>query len=215
MWELVTGIGLAAAAGLNAYIPLLLLGLLARYSDLVALPESWQWLTGGWTLGILALLLAVEFVADKIPAVDHVNDILQTVVRPTAGGLVFGAGSGAQTAAVTDPGEFFTSHQWVPVACGLAVALAVHGAKALARPVVNTMTGGVGAPVVSTAEDVTSASLSVAALLLPALVLVLLGAVGYGAWTVLRRRRARAAAPETAPPPGGGAQRAGGSAEQG
>ncbi len=43
---------------------------------------------------ILAVLLAVEMVADKVPVVDHVNDVVQTVVRPTAGGLAFGAGSG-------------------------------------------------------------------------------------------------------------------------
>ena len=57
-------------------------------------------------MAIVAVLLAVEVVADKIPALDSVNDVIQTFVRPTAGGIVFGAGTASQTAAVTDPGAF-------------------------------------------------------------------------------------------------------------
>ncbi|HEU4422133.1 MAG TPA: DUF4126 domain-containing protein [Pilimelia sp.] len=198
MLELLTGTGLAASAGLNAYIPLLALGLLARYSDLVELPSGWQWLSNGWVISIFALLLAIEFVADKVPVVDHVNDVLQTAVRPASGGLVFGAGSSAQTATVSDPGEFFTSSQWIPVAAGVLIALAVHAMKAVTRPVVNVTTAGAGAPVVSTAEDLTSAVMSVVAILLPVLVLIMLLAMLAGfIWLWRRRsrrRRERAAA---------------------
>ncbi|MDT5055015.1 MAG: hypothetical protein QOF66_3381 [Mycobacterium sp.] len=68
--ELRTGFGLATAAGLNAYIPLLALGLLSRFTDLVTLPHGWAWLENGWVMTIVAALLAVEIVADKIPALD-------------------------------------------------------------------------------------------------------------------------------------------------
>ncbi len=102
--EVLTGFGLASAAGLNAYIPLLALGLLARFTDLVALPPGWAWLDNGWVMAIVAALLAVEVVADKVPALDSINDTVQTLVRPTAGGIVFGSGTAAQTAAVADPG---------------------------------------------------------------------------------------------------------------
>ena len=54
---------------------------------------------------IVAVLLVVEIVADKIPALDSVNDAIQTFVRPTSGGIVFGSGTAAQTHAVTDPGR--------------------------------------------------------------------------------------------------------------
>ena len=74
-------------------------------SDLIDLPAGWEWLSNGWVMVILALLLAVEVVADKVPVVDHVNDMVQTVVRPTAGGLAFGAGSSSETVTVTDPGS--------------------------------------------------------------------------------------------------------------
>jgi len=188
---MLTGTGLAASAGLNAYIPLVTMGLLARYTDTIELPGGWQWLSNGWVIGILAVLLAVEMVADKIPVVDHVNDVVQTVVRPTAGGLAFGAGSASETVTVADPGAFFGSHQWVPVAAGVVIALCVHGVKAAARPVVNATTAGVGAPVASTAEDFGSVVLSLLAILLPVLVLLGLVVLVLGGWWSIRRRRTR------------------------
>ncbi|SCE95613.1 protein of unknown function [Micromonospora coriariae] len=198
MLEVLTGTGLAASAGLNAYIPLLTLGLLARYTDLIDLPSGWTWLGNGWVVAILALLLAVEMVADKVPVVDHVNDVVQTVVRPTAGGLAFGAGSSSETVTVTDPGSFFSSHQWVPVVTGVLLAFGVHLLKSAARPVVNATTAGFGAPVASTAEDATSVVVSLVAIILPVLVLAfLLGLVAFVYWFLRRRserRREREAA---------------------
>ena len=123
--ELLTGFGLATAAGLNAYIPLLALGLLSRFTDLVTLPHGWAWLENGWVMTIVAALLVIEIVADKIPALDSINDTVQTFVRPTAGGIVFGSGTAAQTSAVTDPGAFAQSGQWIPVAIGVVTALVV------------------------------------------------------------------------------------------
>jgi hypothetical protein len=188
--EVLTGTGLAASAGLNAYIPLLIMGLMARFTEAIDLPSGWQWLSNGWVIAILALLLAIEVVADKVPMVDHVNDVVQTVIRPTAGGIVFGAGSSSQTATVTDPGSFFSSHQWVPIAAGVLVALCVHGVKAATRPVVNATTAGFGAPVASTAEDLGSIVMSLLAILLPVLVLLgLVLLVGTAIWALRRRRR--------------------------
>jgi len=191
--EALTGTGLAASAGLNAYIPLMVMGLLARYTDVVDLPHGWAWLSNGWVLVILGILLAVEVVADKVPVVDHMNDVVQTVVRPTAGGLAFGAGSGAQTVTVSNPGSFFGSHQWVPVAAGVLIALCVHGVKAAARPVVNVSTAGFGAPIVSTIEDFGSALMSVLAILMPILVLVGIALFAWLAIVVVRRRRRKRA----------------------
>lgn len=192
--ELLTGLGLASAAGLNAYIPLLAMGLLARFTELVNLPPGWAWLENGWVMVIVAVLLMVEVVADKIPALDSVNDAIQTVVRPTAGGIVFGAGTASQTAAVADPGAFVTSGQWVPIAIGVVVALVMHLTKTAIRPVANVATAGLAAPVLSTVEDVTSVGLVFAAILLPVLVLVGLVLIAWAAFALWRRRRRRAAA---------------------
>lgn len=190
MLELATGSGLAMAAGLNAWIPLMLLGLLSRFTDLVELPGAWSWLENPWVLGILAVLLVVEVVADKIPVVDNINDVVQTVIRPTAGGIAFGAGAGSETVTVTDPQSFFQSGQWLPVVLGIVLALGVHATKAGARVVANTATGGAAAPVVSTAEDIGSIGFSVLALLLPILVVpLLLGLVACIVLVVRARRR--------------------------
>ena len=151
--ELLTGFGLATAAGLNAYIPLLALGLLSRFTDLVTLPHGWTWLENGWVMAIVAVLLIVEIVADKVPALDSINDAIQTFVRPTAGGIVFGSGTAAQTNAVADPGAFAQSGQWIPVAIGVVVALVVSLTKSAVRPAANVATAGVAAPVLSTVED--------------------------------------------------------------
>ncbi|WP_125775060.1 DUF4126 domain-containing protein [Antribacter gilvus] len=174
MLELATGSGLALAAGLNAWIPLILLGLLSRFTDLLELPGSWAWLENPWVLGILVVLLVVEFVADKIPVVDTVNDVIQTVIRPTAGGIAFGAGAGSETVTVTDPQSFLQSGQWMPVVLGIVLALGVHATKSGARVLANTATGGTAAPFVSTAEDVGSVGMSFLAVLLPILVIPLL-----------------------------------------
>ncbi|GAA4956214.1 DUF4126 domain-containing protein [Actinoplanes utahensis] len=197
MLEALTGTGLAASAGLNAYIPLLTMGLLARYTDAIDLPSSSTWLSNGWTLSILGLLLVIEMVADKVPVVDHVNDMVQTFVRPTAGGLAFGTGSASETVTVADPGAFFTSNQWVPIAAGVVIALVVHGVKSASRPVVNVSTAGFGAPVASTAEDIGSVVMSVLAIVLPVLVLIGLGVMVWAAVWVVRRRRRRRRAVET------------------
>lgn len=187
--ELLTGFGLATAAGLNAYIPLLALGLLSRFTDLVTLPAGWSWLENGWVILIVAVLLVVEIVADKIPALDSVNDAVQTFVRPTAGGIVFGSGTAAETAAVTDPGAFASSGQWIGVVLGIVTALVVSLTKSAARPVANLGSAGMAAPVLSTAEDVTSVGLVFVSLLLPLLVLVALALVAFAVFQVWRRRR--------------------------
>ncbi|WP_395310463.1 DUF4126 domain-containing protein [Mycobacterium sp. AMU20-3851] len=187
--ELLTGFGLATAAGLNAYIPLLALGLLSRYTDLVALPVGWSWLENGWVMLIVAVLLVVEIVADKIPALDSVNDVVQTFVRPTAGGIVFGSGTAAETAAVADPGAFAASGQWIGVVIGIVTALVVSLTKSAVRPVANLGSAGMAAPVLSTAEDVTSVGLVFVSLLLPLLVLAVLALVAFAVLQVWRRRK--------------------------
>ncbi|QIV83444.1 DUF4126 domain-containing protein [Mycolicibacterium frederiksbergense] len=189
--ELLTGFGLATAAGLNAYIPLLALGLLSRYTELVSLPVGWAWLENGWVMLIVGVLLAVEIVADKIPALDSVNDAVQTFVRPTAGGIVFGSGTAAQTAVVADPGAFASSGQWIGVVIGIVTALIVSLTKSAVRPVANIGSAGMAAPVLSTAEDITSVGLVFVSLLLPLLVLVALAAVAFAAFGVWRWRRRR------------------------
>lgn len=190
-----TGIGLSAAAGLNAYIPFLLVGFLARFTDLIVLPAGFTWIESGWALGIGAVLLLTEVVLDKVPAVDTVNDVIATLIRPSMGGLVFAATSAAKQ---LDESSWMTEHPWAGAVLGVVVSGIVHLGKTSARPVINAGTLGAGAPVVSTVEDTASVGLSVVAILWPALVIVavaLLVWVLVGLLRVRRRWRAHGADP--------------------
>ncbi len=191
MLEFLTGTGLAISAGLNAYIPLLALGLAGRFLDGVDLPAGWAWLESPWALGILGVLLVIELVADKIPIVDTINDWLQTIVRPTAGGIAFASGSTTSTTVVTDPAAFFSSNQWVPMVIGVVLALIVHITKAASRPVINAATVGLATPVVSAVEDAGSVTVSVLALLAPLVILVVVPLVAFLVWWVVRRSLGR------------------------
>lgn len=167
--ELLTGIftafGLSASAGLNAYIPLLLVGLLAHYTNWIHLNEPWDTLSNPWIILLLCMLVIIEMLADKIPAVNHINDAIQTVIRPAAGAIAFAASAHV----VTDV------HPVLALAAGLLIAGTVHVAKAGAiRPMVTATTGGVGNVPVSIAEDVVSTVVSFLAIVLPILVGTLL-----------------------------------------
>jgi hypothetical protein len=157
-------IGLSTSAGLNAYLPLLVVGLTARYTNLITLNGPWDILTNGWLIAILAVLLLIEMTVDKIPAVDTLNDGIQTVGRPLAGAILFAAGSGVA-------GEL---HPVPAVIAGLLIAGSVHAAKSLARPAVTVITGGMGNWLVSLLEDVLSLILAILAILVPLLVLLLI-----------------------------------------
>jgi hypothetical protein len=189
--ETLTGIGLASSAGLNAYIPLLMIGVLGRFTNLIDLPSGWAWLQEPWVMAILAGLLLIEMVADKIPVVDHINDVVQTVIRPTAGGLAFGAASSSSTVTVSDPSDFFSSNQWVPIVTGMAISFGVHALKAATRPFVNASTAGIGAPVASTAEDTFSVVMAIVAIVFPVLIIVMLVLMVWAVVGLFRRRRRR------------------------
>lgn len=197
MLELLTGTGLAVAAGLNAYVPLLVLGLAGRFLDFVELPSAWRWLENEWVLLIIGVLLVIELVADKIPAVDSVNDWIQSIVRPASGGIVFGTGAATQTAAVTDPAAFFESNAWVPVVTGIVIALVVHAGKMLVRPAANALTAGAAAPALSTGEDIGALLLSLFAILIPILVVVAIVGLIVLVVSIFRRlrRQRRSVAP--------------------
>ena len=187
-----TGMGLSAAAGLNAYIPFLIVALVARFTDVITLPPTYAWIESWWAIGIGAVLLLSEVVLDKIPAVDSVNDAVQTFIRPAMGGLVFAA---TAAAAELDSSTWMAAHPWVGIVLGVVVSGLVHTGKVAARPVVNMGTAGFGAPVVSTAEDGASVGLSLAALFAPLLCLVALILLAWvliaGSLRVRRWRRRR------------------------
>lgn len=181
--EILTGIfsafGLSASAGLNAYIPLLVVALLGRFTNLINLTTPWDTLTNGWVIGLLVILIAIEFFADKVPAVNHINDIIQTFVRPVAGAIIFAASARV----ITD------IHPVLSLACGLLVAGTVHAVKSLAvRPAVTATTGGAGNVPVSIAEDIISTILSILSVVIPVLIaMIVILFTSWVIWKLWRR----------------------------
>jgi len=175
--ELLTALGLSIPAGLNAYIPLLAVALAQRFNWL-ELKRPFDILGEWWMIAIIAVLLIVEIVADKVPLVDHVNDIIQTIIRPAAGGIVAVASAGSAT----------NVSPWLLVLTGVLLAGGVHVVKAATRPVVNVTTAGVGAPVVSAAEDAGAVAISAAAIFAPILVVFLIAILLFVLWRLWRHR---------------------------
>jgi hypothetical protein len=168
-----TAFGLSASAGLNAYIPLLVISLLARYTELIKLSSPWDTLESPWIIGLLSVLVLIEFFADKFPAVNHVNDAIQTFVRPVAGALLFAASAKV----ITD------IHPVLSLAAGLLVAGSVHAVKSLAiRPAVTATTAGAGNTPVSILEDIVSGVVSILSIVIPVLFAVL--AIVITSWIV-------------------------------
>ena len=174
-----TAFGLSTSAGLNAYVPLLVVALLARFTDLITLNPPWDALESWWVIGVLVVLLLIEILVDKVPAVDTINDTIQTFIRPVAGALLFAASAGT----ISD------AHPVLALICGLLVAGGVHAAKATARPIITGTTGGLANPVVSTLEDVVSLVLAIVSILLPLLALFLLLLIIFLFIRWRRRRR--------------------------
>jgi hypothetical protein len=177
--DVMTGIfsafGLSASAGLNAYIPLLVVAIMARFTDLIHLNAPWNTLESWWVIGALVILSVIEFFADKIPAINHVNDLIQTIVRPAAGAILFASSAGV----VSDV------HPALSMVAGLLVAGSVHAAKSLAiRPAVTATTAGAGNVPVSILEDILSTLLSILSVVIP--VLIAMAVILFTSWVVWR-----------------------------
>ena len=173
-------VGLAGAAGLNAWLPLFASALLDRLG-VVELTGSFEQLSTTPGLIALGVLLVADFVGDKIPVVDHALHALGGVLAPLSGAILFTGPTGAETEIPT----------WGSLLGGGVLAGAVHLGRAGLRPVSTAATGGTGNPVVSFLEDIGSAVLTAAAFLLP--ILACLAVLGLLVAALLLWRRGRRA----------------------
>ncbi|HUG53416.1 MAG TPA: DUF4126 domain-containing protein [Vicinamibacteria bacterium] len=180
--SLALAIGLAACAGLRAWLPLLLAGGLAR-AEVLTLGPSFGFLASDRALVLFAIASVIEIVGDKIPAVDHALDMLSTVLRPAAGALL----AASVMWEIRDP--------LVALAVGLAIgapsAMVPHAAKSVLRAASTTLTGGLANPVISLAEDVIAVAVFVFTVLVPLLAAATILVVAV----LVLRRLARRSAP--------------------
>jgi Domain of unknown function (DUF4126) len=141
-----TPFGLAFASGVNAYLPMLAFTISARWLNLYKVNPNFAFVTSNWFIAALIVMTILDFVADKIPLIDHAWDAIHTVVRPVAGAIVAAASSsnflsGAHLTAIITSTALTSSH-----ATGRAlVALSTVPALGLALLVILLIGGGLAA----------------------------------------------------------------------
>ncbi|MCC7022330.1 MAG: DUF4126 domain-containing protein [Thermomicrobiales bacterium] len=181
---ILTGIGLAAPSGLNAYIPLLVLALADRATTQVTLQAPYDALSSNVGIAILIVLLTIEVAVDKVPGVDHLNDVVQSFVRPAAGAIV----------AVAATSGVVSISPAIMVILGVILAGSVNAVKVTTRPAVTVGTAGVFNPFVSMAEDFVATMASLIAVFVPALVILVVAIFAISSILLVRRfRRGREA----------------------
>jgi len=156
--SLAMGIGLAACAGVRAWLPLLLAGLLAR-AGVLELGPSFRFIASNQALILFGVATVVEILGDKIPAVDHTLDALSTVLRPAAGSLL----AASVLWRVPDPLTALA----LGVAVGAPTALVPHAAKSALRATSTVFTGGLANPILSLIEDLATLLMFLFTVVLP------------------------------------------------
>lgn len=181
--SLAMGIGLAACAGIRAWLPLLLAGGLARWG-VIELGQSFQFISSDRALILFGVATVIEILGDKIPAVDHALDSVSTVLRPVAGSIL----AASVLWQVSDPLTALT----LGVAVGAPTSLVPHAAKSVLRAASTTLTGGLANPLISVLEDILAFGLFLLTVLVPVVVAIVLIVI---AALVVRRLARRPPAP--------------------
>jgi hypothetical protein len=124
---LALAMGASWVSGINLYAAVATLGLLGRFAHL-HLPGDLGVVTNWWVIGVALFLYVIEFIADKVPYIDSVWDVVHTFIRVPAG---------AAMAAATF-GDFDKGVQLIALLLGGGIALSSHGTKATSRAAINT-----------------------------------------------------------------------------
>jgi hypothetical protein len=154
--------GSAWLSGINLYATVVTLGLLQKFS-FVKLPGELSILSNGWVLGVAGVMYAVEFVADKIPAVDSAWDAVHTFIRVPAGAIM----------AATAFADFDPTVKTIAMIVGGGVALGSHGLKATTRLAANTSPEPVSNIALSIGEDIFTFGSAILMVISPVAILVM------------------------------------------
>lgn len=168
---------LAAAAGLNAFLPILGLALADRFTSKVDLPQPYSIISSSLGIAILLALVTVDLIADKIPRIDHLNDLINSPIRPAAGMFLM-------MAAVSGRNEI---HEVVAMFIGLLLAGAIHAYKSMKRTRITLATNGLANPMVSLIEDGIAGVTTLLAIVAPWIGLAVAIPAGIGLSWVYRK----------------------------
>lgn len=168
--------GASWTSGINLYASVATLGLLGRFAGL-ELPGELSVVTNWWVIGIASALYCVEFFADKVPWLDSTWDLVHTFIRVPAGAVL----------AAATFGDFDKSIQVIALLLGGGLALSSHGTKAATRAVLNASPEPVSNVVASVVEDILAVLSIIAAVFLPILLFVIVGAGLVVSYLVLPR----------------------------
>lgn len=173
---LLAGLGLSTSAGLNAYLPLLILALADRLTTIVELDQPYDLLSSNIGIFILMIILPIELIPDKIARVDHVNDLIHSAIRPIAAAVAFMAYA-SQNDDIQPVGAMII---------GLLVGGGVHWLKSSTRPRITVRTRGIGNPFISMIEDMLSIFLALLAVFVPVSMII---ALPLASWLLIRSYR--------------------------
>jgi hypothetical protein len=120
-------VGSAWLSGINLYATVFMLGLMQRF-NLAHLPGDLSYVAHTWVLVLSGILFAVQFIADKVPAVDSAWDMVHTFIRVPAGALL----------AATAFAHFDPEVRLAALLLGGGIALTSHSAKTATRLAANT-----------------------------------------------------------------------------
>ncbi|GIV64514.1 hypothetical protein A6A03_17670 [Chloroflexus islandicus] len=172
---LASSLGLATATGLNAYLPLLTVSVLSRLG-LIQLSEPFDLLAHPIVMIVLAALAIIDFIGDKVPAVDSVLHIIGLVISPIAGAIV----------ALAAAQDVVAIHPAVVAIAAIIAAAGTQSARASIRPAVTAATGGTANSFLSFLEDALSFVLSLLAVFLPILALIITLVLAFVAYRFIR-----------------------------
>jgi hypothetical protein len=182
------GVGLAAATGFRVFVPLLIAGLAAK-SGYIPLTDGFQWLGSTTALLTLSTASVIEVLAYYIPGVDHALDLV-------AGPAAVAAGVVASAAVMAD---IPPAVMWpVAIIAGGGIAGLTKGTTAVMRAKTGLVTGGLANPVVATVETASATGIAVAAIVVPILALIAVGALLY--WAARKAGRVLFGRKRSAPP---------------
>lgn len=175
------GLSLAACAGLRAFLPLFIVGA-AHRAGWLPLQASFGWIGSTEALVTFGVATVAEILADKVPVLDHVLDVIHSFARPVAG-------------AVLATSSFYTLPPTYALALGIVIGAPLAGGfhltRATTRLASTATTAGLGNPVLSVFEDVAALGGVLLALVAPVVAVAVLGAGALftGRWLMGRRAK--------------------------